>query len=90
MTEGIRFHGGITFLDEIGCIVTSGLNTMVFERFMIFDFADCAAELGVRSKDELPGAFGVSIALALALEEEDEGPDLMGAPAGAGGKSSWF
>jgi hypothetical protein len=37
-TEGIRFHGGMTFLDERGCIVTSGRKTIVLDRFMILDF----------------------------------------------------
>lgn len=36
MVDGILFHGGMTFLDESGCIVTSGRKTMVFARFIIF------------------------------------------------------
>ena len=36
--EGILFQGGITFLDESGCMVTSGRNTIVFDRFMFLGF----------------------------------------------------
>lgn len=36
MVDGILFHGGMTCLDERGCIVTSGRKTIVFARFMIF------------------------------------------------------
>lgn len=42
VTTGILFQGGITFLDESGCMVTSGRKTIVLDRFMSLDIGKLA------------------------------------------------